>query len=473
MLVRKLRLENVKCFATREIDFTLGNDTPQRWVVIYGNNGMGKSTLLRAIGLALVGQPALNSLLPNASGWVRSGKKYATVQVTASKGPQDTSIGSPRARPLELYWRLVGPRPVTINNRDVAASSIVLDPGNIPNSKADAKLFTEQVSLDEHERGWMVAGYGPLRRLTGASSELSANMSPDGRAAGLVTLFHEKAALSAVELWLRALHHSRSTGNNAGKRQYDAVTEIISSGLLPEGVELADVSPDGVYFKTPFASQIPMAELSDGIRTVLAITLDLLRQISLRFKLTSVVEDASGSRTHGVVTAEGVVLIDELDSHLHPMWQRRIGEWLHTRFPNLQFIVATHSPLIATRVSEDHGIIVRLHTKTIGKGQFVVPNVEPGILGLTADQILTGPNFGLESSRDILTESLLHEIHQLRLAQRKGRLSTQDALRLEQLSFKFDEMAPAVSNHSEIEHWRRDGERLRKLTNQLKKSSRK
>lgn len=471
MQVRKLELENVKCFAPREIDFTFGGEIPQRWVVIYGNNGMGKSTLLRSIGLALVGQPALNSLLPNASGWVRAGKKHATVRIHASKGPQDISTGQPRVRPLELCWRLVGSRPVSINNRDVAASSIVLDPGSSPNSKADAKLFTEQVSRDEHERGWMVAGYGPLRRLTGASSEVSANMSPDGRAAGLVTLFHEKAALSAVELWLRALHHSKSTGDAVGQRQYDAVTEIISSDLLPDGVELAGVSPEGVFFKTPFASRIPMAELSDGIRTVLAITLDLLRQISLRFKLTSVVESASGPRQHGAITAEGVVLIDELDSHLHPMWQRRIGEWLHTRFPNLQFIIATHSPLIATRVSEDHGIIIRLHTKSIGKGQFVVPSVEEGVLGLTADQILTGPNFGLETSRDILTESLLHEIHQLRLAQRRGKLSAKDTQRLDQLSFKFVEIAPPVSGHTEIEHWRQDSERLRKLATRLKKSS--
>lgn len=472
MLVRKLELENVKCFAHREIDFTLGggaDEPPQRWIVIYGNNGMGKSTLLRSIGLALVGQPALNSLLPNAAGWVRAGKKHATVRVLASKGAHDRSIGAPRTRPLDLRWRLIGPRPVRFGGALQPAHSIVLDPGDDPSTIADAKLFTEQVSLDEPGRGWMIAGYGPLRRLSGASSEVWANMSPDGRAARLATLFHEKAALSTAELWLRKLHHLQSTGNATGRKQYQAVTDIISSGLLPEGVELADVTPDDVLFKTPFGSHIPMPELSDGLRTVLAITLDLLRQVSLCFRLSDVVESRGPTKGHGIVTAEGTVLIDELDSHLHPTWQRRIASWLHSRFPNIQFIVATHSPLIATKVSEDHGMIVRLRTQTIGKGQFVVPEVEPGIMGLTADQILTGPNFGLESTRDTLTESLIHEIHQLRLAQKNRKLSPKEVDRLNQLSFKFDEIAPPVASHDQLEDWKREKAEIRQYSAKLRK----
>ena len=43
---------------------------------------------------------------------------------------------------------------------------------------------------------------------------------------------------------------------------------------------------------------------------------------------------------------EGVILIDEIDAHLHPAWQKRIGFWLKAHFPNIQFIVTTHSPFI-------------------------------------------------------------------------------------------------------------------------------
>lgn len=468
MLLHTLELEHVKCFARSPIDFTLGTGEPQRWVVVYGNNGMGKSTLLRAIGLALVGQPALNSLLPNAAGWTRVGKKHASVRVSISKGPTDTSVGYPRTRNIDLEWHLVGDRPTRINNQQHAAHTIFLSGGKKAHERADAKLFTEQISLDEAQRGWLLAGYGPLRRLSGASSDLQATMAPDGRAARLATLFHEKAALSTAESWLRALHHSKAAGNAAGKRNYDAVTKILGSGLLPEGVELAEVTPTEVLFRTPFAPKIPMPELSDGLRTVLAITLDLLRHVASCFDLASVVEHDAGETPR--ITAQGIVLIDELDSHLHPSWQRRIGGWLHERFPNLQFIVATHSPLIATRVSEAHGMVIRLVSKRIGKGHFVVPEVEAGLLGLTADQMLTSPNFGLASTRDTLTEQLLVELHELRLRKGKGKLDKVERARLDQLSFQFDHIAAPADTFDERKAMQAKTERIHAYARKLAKS---
>ncbi len=67
MLVKGIDLDCIKCFAqATSVDFCTDRATPHKWVVIYGDNGLGKSTLLRAIGMALTGQPALNSLLPNA-----------------------------------------------------------------------------------------------------------------------------------------------------------------------------------------------------------------------------------------------------------------------------------------------------------------------------------------------------------------------------------------------------------------------
>lgn len=58
------------------------------------------------------------------------------------------------------------------------------------------------------------------------------------------------------------------------------------------------------------------------------------------------------------VIAPGVVLIDEVDAHLHPTWQRKIGQWFRKYFPNMQFIVTTHSPLICQ--AAEHGTVFRL-----------------------------------------------------------------------------------------------------------------
>src|SRR5690242_1005593 len=109
MLVRQISLDDVKCFpAGTDIDLCVERDNPHKWVVIYGDNGLGKSTLLKAFGVGLTGQPALNALLPTAEGWVRGNHPTAQIHVIFQKGPGDTSTGYPRARPFQLNWLLVG-----------------------------------------------------------------------------------------------------------------------------------------------------------------------------------------------------------------------------------------------------------------------------------------------------------------------------------------------------------------------------
>ena len=407
MLVEDIWLENVKCFApTTQIDLATGELGPHKWVVVYGDNGLGKSTLLRALGMALTGQPALNTLLPNAEGWVRDSASAAIVGITFRKGSGDKSGGGPRARSINVCWRFGSARPLQDGPLVYPAHSIdlvdryyshVLDKrGHRVTAKQldeDVKLFKEYIATDEPKRGWLICGYGPHRRLSGASSELVERIPPDGRAARLMTLFHERAALTSAELWLRKLHHRASIEpHGPAHRRLDAVVQMINTGLLHGGVTLTEITPEGVYFKTPFSPRIPIDDLSDGYRTILALTLDLLRHVEYCFDIESVLETRDG---HAVITAEGVVLIDEIDAHLHPAWQKAIGPWLHSRFPNVQFIVATHSPLIATRVSETEGMVIRLVRRKKGKGEVVEAVTEEGTIGLTADQRLTGPDFGL------------------------------------------------------------------------------
>lgn len=468
MLVRKIELENVKCFSSRtSIDLTLGRAEPHKWVVVYGDNGLGKSTLLRSFALALTGQPSLNALLPSAEGWVRGGNKSATIRVVTSKGPGDTSVGSPRARPIELTWTLVGSSSLKVGRTLYPAFSILLNEGIKKVEKDDVKLFQTQIATEEKGRGWLMCGYGPHRRLTGAASDVAEMISPESRAARLVTLFHEKAAITAAERWLRELHHQKSIdSDSSGARTLKAVTEMINHGLLPEGIGLNEITPEGVFFKTPFKSNVPMADLSDGNRTVLAMTLDLLRHISHSFELSGVLEKTDDGFTR--ITAEGIVLIDEVDSHLHPSWQRSIGNWLHQRFPNLQFIVATHSPMIATRVSEEHGMVVRLMRKRQGRGEVVVAETDEGTVGLTADQNLTGPNFGLPSTRDVLTDNLLAEIKHLRRQIQGGQAEGNARERLTQLEFHFAKLAPASPSFEGITSWRDETQRLQELVARLR-----
>jgi hypothetical protein len=108
--------------------------------------------------------------------------------------------------------------------------------------------------------------------------------------------------------------------------------------------------------------------MSDGYRTVTALVLDLVRHME------QVYGDKQGSRIAGEhayrpdqpdsgedrprVPLPGVVLIDEVDAHLHVSWQKKIGGWLKDHFPAVQFIVTSHSPYICQ--SADPGGLIRL-----------------------------------------------------------------------------------------------------------------
>jgi hypothetical protein len=484
MLVEHIALDNIKCFRKgTQIDLTAGRAAPHKWIVVYGDNGLGKSTLLKALGMSLLGQAALNMLLPSAEGWVRGDNKAALIQVRAQKGTGDKSPGRARRRSIRLNWGLIGASPFARGAKIFPQYSITLaedyqDVLGTPGRRAraaqhdeDVRLFNEHIATDEPKRGWLICGYGPHRRLTGASSELTTRIPPDGRASRLVTLFHEGAALTSAESWLRTLDHHASRDKDGGaRRRLDAVVNMINTGLLHGDVELTEITPEGVYFKTPFGLKIPFDELSDGYRTVLALALDLLRHIEYCFDLDSVLHLTEG---RAVITAEGVVLIDEIDAHLHPSWQKTIGAWLHERFPNVQFIVATHSPLIATRVSSTEGLVVRLVRSDEGKGDVVEVITEEGTIGLTADQKLTGPDFGLRSTRDVLADDMAREIQELGARARRGEASPAERKRLMALSEEYARIAPATPTYEGIARWREDEERIRAANERVARAERK
>lgn len=458
MLLRRLELENVRCFSSHAVvDFTHRREggEPHKWIVVFGENGTGKSTLLRAIALALTGQPALNYLVPSAGSMVRDGEQYAQITVELKSGEADFCGGLPRDRPFRLTWVIVGNRAFPTRPAiDVGAPeggllpahSISLKKGAAETEQADSKLFLTQIATDAPRRGWLLLGYGPHRRLTGASSDL-----PDSwRVRRVMTLFHEKAALASAEQWLKDLHHGAALNRSPDVRVLELVKRLLDAELLHEGVKLSEISPEGVFFDTPYKARVPMAELSDGYRTTLAFLLDVLQHVSHAFDLGQVIRVANG---HAVVDAEAVVLIDEIDSHLHPEWQRTLPRWLRTRFPNVQFIVATHSPLIPSCVEEGDGLVVRLRRIQDGPRSVVQPELDLGRMGLTADQNLTSPNFGLSTTRDVLTEELEGEVRRLRRGVKDQTATVEDRARLVGLQRRLLEVAPASPTYEGASDW--------------------
>jgi hypothetical protein len=173
----------------------------------------------------------------------------------------------------------------------------------------------------------------------------------------MASLFHEDASLAEGVSWLKELHLRALEGQEQASELLETVLALLSDGLLPDGYRAMRVSSEGLWV-SPAGDpdrEYPLREMSDGFRTVASLVLDIVRQLQNAYGTLDAGTDDTG---RPVVRMPGIVIIDEIDAHMHVTWQRRIGDWLRTHFPGIQFIVTSHSPYICQ--AADPGGLIRL-----------------------------------------------------------------------------------------------------------------
>ncbi|UVM28915.1 AAA family ATPase [Pseudomonas sp. B21-021] len=128
----------------------------------------------------------------------------------------------------------------------------------------------------------------------------------------------------------------------------------------------------------PIHGVLKVSQLSDGIRNIVALAADIAyRCVKLNPHLGSAASYQS----------RGVVLIDEVDMHLHPAWQQTVIPDLLNAFPKIQFIVTTHSPQVLTSVPA-HCIRVLQTVSDEGIRRITVSNVDQQTQGVASSQVL-------------------------------------------------------------------------------------
>lgn len=394
MYVKSISLEAVKGFKTLDFDFKRGTGAYAGWTVFLGGNASGKSTLLKSIALALLGPDGGRELLGSPTswlGWLRKDERKAEVKATVL---WDSAVDR---------FRRTGANP---GPSFEAGVRIGLDQGaDIPTLRAiqrrtaqDTRILTaERGPWDPNAAGWFSAGYGPMRRLTGSSSE-SVRFSLDrGSVSRFVTLFREDAALSESETWLKT-NHSRWLENPKPelKELIDGVSALLSDSLLPQGMRISRTTVDHIFVTDGKGLELPMRDISDGCRGIYATVLDLVHGMFAVYGIEGLFGADVG---RPVVTKPGVVLIDEIEAHLHPAWQREIPEWFKAHFPAVQFFVTTHSPLVA-QAADVNGVFllpspIDVHTEPHPLGEEEIQKLRLG----HAEKTLLGVAFGLKSSR--------------------------------------------------------------------------
>lgn len=318
------RIQVDRIGAVHSVDWNLSG--APGWNVMIGDNGSGKSTFLRALAYSLIASSTYSSV---------------TRKDEADKLPFD----------IRRYLR-------------GDASCRVWQHADPANPAAEVPAFELEQEGDEiflrHAerqdlRNMFHAGFGPFRRFTGGDESLERDSALFPRAYRHMSLFTERKALGQSIRWLKDLRLVEAT-NRKDEPLLQAIMRLINDErLLPHGVKLHEIGADGIVFTDGAGLRVDLNDLSDGFRSILSLTLEILRQLAAHYERDSLFDPETG-----VVVASGIVLIDEVDEHLHPTWQREIGVRLRSLFPQVQFIVTTHSALVCQGAADGCGSIFRL-----------------------------------------------------------------------------------------------------------------
>lgn len=266
-------------------------------------------------------------------------------------------------------------------------------------------------------------GYGASRTFGAGSlaeDEIPGNHSP---------LFDESIPLANPEEWLLQTDYaSRQNGKfkNLYRSRFNQVRDSLLQ-ILPD-VEDIKISPPTesrktarAEFRTPYG-WVPLSGMGLGYRTMTAWMVDLAS------RLFDTYPDSPDP-----LAEPAVVLVDEIDLHMHPRWQRTIIDYLSERFPKTQFIVTAHSPLIVQSAKDANIVVLRRIENPDGDDYVVIDNDPEIVANWRVDQILTSL-FDLETARPKEVEPLLKERRKIL---GKPKLTQKDKARLRALNKKI------------------------------------
>jgi energy-coupling factor transporter ATP-binding protein EcfA2 len=328
LYLTRVALRNIRCFPELEIKF----DEVGSSVLLVGDNGDGKSTVLRSLAMGLCDQSSAAALFRELPGkFVRRGSNEgdATVEVDLA-GPGG--------------WRY------RIQSRFIALESFE----RIEQTHFQAQGSGRFRKVDQDEFPWskiFVSGYGPGIRTFG-NEDYSSYLAVDA----VYSLFRYDTALQSPELVIRRLvDEASSRSSRRGHFTLQRLRETLVTLLHLRSPNAIELDRSGITVRGPWGRE-ELAALGDGYRATTTWILDLISWWLLY--------DNEPAHQFSAAKITGIVIVDELEQHLHPRWQRTILPRLRELFPQIQFIIATHSPLVASSSPDItvHGLERSEHT---------------------------------------------------------------------------------------------------------------
>ena len=300
---------------------------------------------------------------------------------------------------------------------------------------------------------WAVLGFPPLR---GASSQNprgpSDDSAPNPRVDDLLPLLSGSVdyRVDSLKQWLVNVQLRSEGGPGMSPEQADRYRRLRDSffrlmATMTPGLRLEYSHVDKQSWQVMVQTDdgvVPLDLLSQGTRSILGWLGALLQRV---YEIYGDREEPENQ--------PALVLVDEIDAHMHPEWQHKLVPLIKSLFPNLQVIATTHSPLVVGNA--EPGEIILLRRDTDAPEQIQVRRLETSFQGWRADQILTGPAFGLDTTLGHKTLALMEAYADLL---GKPARSQEDNERLRALERELDQTIPLSA---ETEQERAEMEQLR------------
>ena len=396
--ITSFRIDRIR--SVNRVEWRIGEDAGPGWHVLVGDNGSGKTSILRGLALALIGVKDAQGLRQDWGTWLRGSETTAEVELCLHRTSGTAASGRRLAsRSVKLIWE-----------RTSQSTTLVASP--------------------EDASGILSAGYGPFRRFSGGDLEYEKQFTVVPGLARHISLFDDRVGLTESLAWLRDLQFKKLENDQEASLLLDRVTKLVNEcKLFPSGVRLAEITSDKVQFCDDSGHKYAIEELSDGYRSLLSLTFDIVRQLAIRFGAARVFDHDQPY----LVSAPAIVLIDEVDAHLHPAWQRTVGQWFRYHFPRIQFIVTTHSPLVCQ--AAESGSVYRLPDPTdesdVG-GMLDGPARARLVYGNVLEAYESGA-FGENITRSETSKDFLHRLAELNRKETTSELSQEERLEQEKL----------------------------------------
>lgn len=349
--VEKIELYNFKCFKNLELKFNQSLESAngkEPWLLFLGENGVGKSSILKAFVIGLTGKEYINDLGLKGKELLKHGETDGYIKI-----------------------HLVGAKqPIIVTFDD---------------QKIETTLFQPIVNI---------AAYNSIRLKPQIGKMVPEKIEFYGAKAK--NLFDYTFSLVDADNWLSTLQ----------KEIFDRAALTLKDLMLLDPEDTIEIENYQAVVNKG-GDKFFIEELSDGYKSVFYLAVDIMATLvdeNVTFNL-----------------AEGMVLIDEIGTHLHPRWRMEVVGRLRKAFPKIRFVVTTHEPLCLRGLHANETTVLTKNEKK----EIIALTDLPNPNELRIDQILTSDFFGLKSTIEPETERLFDEYYKILALDEKNRTESE------------------------------------------------